>query len=557
MFSKSNLSQNYSQFFDCVYQKTLQIVSDPKFHPTQRKLLQETLDLHYKQRSYPDPFRCHGLLTIFYLIVKAWCKKLDERSEHLGVFCLLYLLALDLLDDIQDKDLDGKPHADVTPSIAIHNAMVLFGLAIHALHRLIRLESDAHRRSQYLDIFEIYSIKQGSGQYSDLLGNQAAKTPEDVMVIQEAKASSLTMIIQFAALIAECSEDNLRRYLYVGEKMASLLQIVDDIQDIFGNSQSSDLKTEKYTYLLACFWESATPEQRNYYQNLSTKLPDSLSEIRSLLYQSGAIRKSAQAIEQLRLIIHTEIAATGNSSPFHRNLLCLVDAAANLVYKAPLVQSSRFIWEPRESWHQQIRQGAIDFSDSLKAFNPPQLPLLLPWHLPTSMCSYGQTVVIYYPDLEGQAQEIIPNYNSLLNISEPQIIQELIQSLTPVGLVHEFFRYWRFAIRKSISDKWIEELNIHRLATAYIKFYQPRVASRIPELIDNALAFSRHRLSNKGLKILYRLEQDNYVPQPKGYEEGYEVELDDILHIQLIIQRRFYKSQSLPLYETLKKFLFS
>ena len=59
----------------------------------------------------------------------------DATGVEFAVFCQLYLSALDLLDDVQDQDLAGKPHAEAGPAIALNSGLFLLFLGLAALER--------------------------------------------------------------------------------------------------------------------------------------------------------------------------------------------------------------------------------------------------------------------------------------------------------------------------------------------------------------------------------------------------------------------------------------
>ena len=65
---------------------------------------------------------------------------------ELAVFCHFYLLSLDLLDDVQDDDLGGKPHAAVGSAMAVNDALTLLFLGLSALERGMRVGTRGGQR---------------------------------------------------------------------------------------------------------------------------------------------------------------------------------------------------------------------------------------------------------------------------------------------------------------------------------------------------------------------------------------------------------------------------
>src|SRR6185503_11614270 len=159
----------------------------------------------------------------------------------------------DLLDDVQDNDLSGKPHSSVGAGMAVNDALTLLFLGLSALERTMRLEKSPQRRMLYLKIVNRVALTTGRGQHLDLLGERGARTPSDVLQMQREKTASLTLICECAALYSGVSDDERERYRRLGENLSLLVQVLDDVRDVYGKRRSPDLETNKMTYPLACF----------------------------------------------------------------------------------------------------------------------------------------------------------------------------------------------------------------------------------------------------------------------------------------------------------------
>jgi geranylgeranyl pyrophosphate synthase len=288
------------------------------FDTTQRDLLLASAAQH-RPRTHQNPLG--DPLAVFYLIARAHREELDEQGVELATFCSFYLLALDLLDDVQDEDLGGKPHAAAGSGMAVNDALTLLFLGLSALERTMRLERSPQRRLLYLKIVNRVALTTGRGQHLDLLGARGPRTPHEVLEMQREKTASLTLLCECAALYAGVSDEEREHYRKLGENLSLLVQVLDDVRDLYGKSRSPDLETAKVTYPLACFLERASEEDRQRFQNLTTRLPGSLPELRKLLYDSGAIRSCAVAMDRFRRGIHGELAALDEDAPTHRLLL--------------------------------------------------------------------------------------------------------------------------------------------------------------------------------------------------------------------------------------------
>ena len=530
--------RNLKSFIESVYQRVEIAIKNPQFDLSQQQLLRATLNTCY-QKALHNPQG--DVLAIFYLIVKAWRDEFGEQAEQLGVFCLLYILALDLFDDVQDEDLAGKSHEQAGAAIAINNALTLFVLSLKALHEAIQLEPDKAYCFEYLNLFHRVALLASSGQHKDLMGAAGALSPDSVLAMQQAKTSSLSLVAECAALFARCGEENIQRYRCLSEQMCQLLQVVDDTRDIFGKRFSPDLATKKITYPLACFLDLASVDQKAQYEKLVANLPGSLKGIRALLYSSGAIKRCAETIERLRLSIHDQLAATGNTCAAHRTLLHIVDTLAGSLYVTPAIESSRSIVQPEGLWHQQVRELALEFTTNLKAFNPPSIPSLLPWHLPQWMYD-PKRQVIYYPDLEGQPEEVVPLQAALMQTDDLETVRSQLVAQAPVIMAHEFFHYWRDFSGNLTGDSWFEEWAANRLAIAYVKIYYPHLIAETLALANQVLELYPSPMSQRAQQILETFFVPGYTARENS--TSYEVDLTEIALIQLAMCQRLYAEES-------------
>ena len=539
-------SDNLSYFFNTIKNKVLFSLKLHDFDTVQTSLLEETFNV-YQEKSETNLFSTS--LSIFYFTVKTWGKEFNEQAELLGSFCTLYILALDLFDDVQDDDLAGKTYEKIGAPIAINNAITLLFLSLEFLVKAIELESDSDKRMNYLKIFNEASLLAVKGQHKDLMGIDGAKTTQEVINMQKDKASSISLLAKCAAIFSDCDNETIERYQSVSEKMVLIFQIVDDIRDIYGKKISPDLLTNKITYPIACFLESASDKELSSFNDLKKSLPDSIKEIRKLIYSS--IKKSSETIEVLRMNIHEELSSLNIYSPSIRTLLHTIDSLANSIYKTPFLDVSKFIFQPGGEWHKYIKNLVNDFFDNMKSFNPPQKPLILPWHLPQWMYEPKRNI-IFYSDIEGQPEEILPIQSKLMGISNLEDVKKVIVNQSPLIMSHELFHYWRKESGNLTQDYWYEEWVANNLAIAYVKTFLPDLSKETILLSKQILSNKENSLSSKGKEILERLFNPDY--KPSAQMLGYEVDFDEMAFIQFSMINELY-DQDFSLDETIKKFL--
>ena len=392
-----------------------QTIASGSFDPTQKEQLLACA-AQYRPRTHRNPLG--DPLAVFYLIARAHRDELDEQALELAAFCQFYLLALDLLDDVQDHDLSSKPHAKVGAGMAVNDALTLLFLGLSALERTMRLEKSPQRRMLYLKIVNRVALTTGRGQHRDLMGEEGARTPAEVLAMQREKTASLTLLCECAALYSGVTDDEREHYRVLGENMSLLVQVLDDLRDVYGKRRSPDLETGKMTYPLACFLERASDVERARFERLKELLPESLREIRSLFYESGALGNVAEAMEGFRRAIHHELSALGEHAATHRLLLFVVDHLVEGVYTPKPVVETAPLRAPQFGWHGHVQRLARELGQRLRPLGAPETPPLVPWHQPQWMYDKRRGV-IFYPDIEGLPEETLPYQAALLG--EPDL----------------------------------------------------------------------------------------------------------------------------------------
>jgi competence protein ComQ len=504
----------------------------PEFELTQRKLLLETVGL-YRPAARANPIYDPLSRATFYFIVRAGGRAVDEQVELIAAFTSLYVLAADLMDDVEDEDLAGKPHERVGAAVATNDAVALLFLALDALQHAIELEPDTARRFAYYRILNRVSVTVVAGQHRDLTGHQEILSPSDVLGVYMAKSSStMSMITECAALLAGHDEAQRARYRRLGECFALLLQIRDDIRDVFGRTASPDLSLGRVTYPIACFLEQADARAKCQFARLSQELPESIGQIRALLYEQGTITACAEAMEQFRNEIHEILAATGNHSAPHRCLLWIVDGLAESIYHLPDIEASRPILEPHGPWHDLVRchfEQALGRMATVVGQTPPKLR---PWHLPQWMYAPDRQT-IYYPDIEGLAEETLPFQAQLLGTGNLDEVAVVLHKQVPALVAHEMFHFLRHASERMTGDHWHEEWAANRLAVAYLRRFEPSALAASLEVASRILARYPLELDQRAEQVL----RDAHQCRPNA-QAGYDMDITSIAIVGLEMVRR-------------------
>jgi geranylgeranyl pyrophosphate synthase len=524
-----------------------QAITEGRFDETQRALLMASASQyrpHTRKNPLGDP------LAVFYLIARAHHDELDEQAVELASFCQFYLLSLDLLDDVQDSDLGGKPHANVGAGMAVNDALTLLFLGLSALERCMRLEKSSRRRLLYLKIVNRVALTTGRGQHIDLLGDKGARTPDQVLAMQREKTASVALICECAALYSGVTDDEREHYRLLGENLSLLVQVLDDVRDVYGKRRSPDLETGKVTYPLACFLETASPAERAQLEALKQGLPESLPAIRRLLYQTGTLRRVARSMDHFRRAVHRELALLGEDAATLRLLLQVIDQLVEPIYAPKPVPETARLRAPQDGWHGYVRRLAAELTQRLKPFGAPETPPLVPWHQPQWMYD-KQRGVIFYPDIEGLPEETLPFQAALLGEPDLTKVAALVKRQAPAVMAHELFHHYRDAVGLLSRDMWHEELVANTLAIAYAARYEPQAVAGGVALAKQVLARPEHQLSEQARAVLAGLLSPDRPAQPST---AYGLDLHQSALVQLAMICELAKAPE-PLEQALSRLL--
>ena len=503
------------QFLFHVHGRVASAVQSAPLRGDQKKLI-----LGFVERGVGSGTPFDSVLSIAYLLGYSACARRNEQAEHVGAFLELYRLSAHLFDDIQDDDLAGTPHEHTGVAIAINNALTLLCLALQSLTFALDLEQSEAVRMEYWRVFHRASLLAVAGQHLDLLGPEGARTTEDVSAVHEAKSSILRMVAECGALLAHTGPTDQARFGRIGSDLAHIARIRDDLRDIFGKSVSPDLVAGKMTYPVACYLESASPASEVRFHKLVAGLPDTMPELRALLYASGAVDESARALEAFRADIHREIGNWSGAGAPHRTLLSIVDALAASIYAPPPLEATEHLWRPPGAWHESVRGELGRFLERMRSLGAPEAPALRPWHLPQWLYD-PKTRTLYYPDIEGLPGEVLPLQAHLAGTDDLEQLSEKLKGMVPALVAHEMFHYWRHASGRLTRDYWHEEWAANRLAVAYLRRFDPPA-------LERSLGFARCVLKTWGNLFDKRAEQllaraDTFDPQvTAGYSMGLE-----------------------------------
>lgn len=222
----------------------------------------------------------------------------------------LFKLALCLFDAVEDKEL-SPAFMRWGEGVAVNGALVLFVLANDAIFAACeRLPPE--RRSRFRHRYTAYAIHVGSAQHRDLRNWSA---PNEEVAVEQArgKCTLYMMLLELAAIVAGCDEGTCARYRSVGEGLALLFQISNDLRDLFGVRSAADLVSGRWSLPVHVFHARASAEESDHFRKLVGELPAALTAVQRLFVSSGTITRLGELMDRARARVHEAIAALGGS----------------------------------------------------------------------------------------------------------------------------------------------------------------------------------------------------------------------------------------------------
>lgn len=247
---------------------------------------------------------------MFLLVTLDMGRELDDAAIEAAAACELYGFAISLLDAVQDDELE-PPISELGPAVASNAALLMFVQACDGI--MAMAEPLPHpRRVRVRRCFVQRSLISGAGQHRDLRGRRPA-TLEEAAAQAEDKTTTIPMIAELAALVADAPEDRVARYYRLGRRFGRIRQCTNDLRDLYGKRTSGDLATGKWNLPLAAAWSAADGPGRRELERLRAQGPSAADAIRQRLFRDGAIERVATLMERARLEIHAEIDALGGA----------------------------------------------------------------------------------------------------------------------------------------------------------------------------------------------------------------------------------------------------
>lgn len=504
------MTECLSEFVSAVQDEVRRLIEDDRLPMSQRSGLQRTMERCFAWTAPSDWAQPLGLL---YATYRGLGRATDAQTVALGAFCILYLASADLFDDLQDDDMAGRPLEAAGPAVAMNSALALLIIGLSALQHAMQQERDADRRAAYMDVFNRASFVAVGAQHSDLVGLSDTKTPTEVLAMNRAKTSSVTLVTECGALLGGADMKTAASFRAFGSDFAALVQIVDDVRDIFGKAESPDLRAGKITYPIACFLESAEPPARERFEALKAQLPAGEDALRELIYEGGGVHASAAAVQDLRTTLHLRLTEVPSRRAELRMLLTIVDTLSSALFEPEPVSETAEFFATRGPFHDEVERSAGQFMARLDVPQTFVRPTFVPWEQPLFLFEPERSAV-RYPDLDGLEGEIVSRFADGLRLDRAATVPALTRGM-PLLVAHELFHAWRLTRDRLSSDAWHEEFVANRLAMGYALRFEPEAAQATVEF--SRLILDRvPRVANEAELLLLAREQGGPVDYGLG-----------------------------------------
>jgi hypothetical protein len=167
-------------------------------------------------------------------------------------------------------------------------------------------------------------------------------------------------------------------------------------------------------------------------------------------------------------------------------LLSIADALAETIYAPEPIAETASFFSPEDEFSRSLRAQLDVFAANLSHHALPEVPKLVPWHLPHFEYD-PERRTIFYPDVVGLSEEVLPFHATLYGTADISSAGDILRTAAPVLLPHEMFHFLRHQNGRLTEDRWHEEYVANRLAVAYAQRFCPDALTRALDDVKRVL----------------------------------------------------------------------
>jgi len=227
-------------------------------------------------------------------------------AEHVCMAWFLFHNAARLMDNVEDNDPSNR---HLPADLSLSAATGLFFTAQYALYKLSQQPDTKHAANDISQRFISELMKMGEGQHQDII--QKSPNLTQYWQIAERKSGSFFSLAAYCgARLATKDQRKLKGYEQYGFQLGLLIQLLDDLEDIYlwMNSPSQKAKLTAclpFVYTLEVVPEIEKTKIKEYLADSPTGYIEK-DEMVSLLNQNGAVLYLFSEIER-----HSNLALAG------------------------------------------------------------------------------------------------------------------------------------------------------------------------------------------------------------------------------------------------------
>jgi competence protein ComQ len=266
--------------------------------------LSEHIRLSMEKTFYKEELRRLGLRfvehklgekCVFGQLTSLHCRMFGgnaERAYAAAAAIELMILALDIYDDLQDRDNETVPWSHVDPALALNAAIGLQALSIDQMRRIGDWEEEvAGKSAEAADILNRGVLRAVNGQHMDLLNE--SDTEEECLRMIADKSGVLVSTSCLVGTVMATDEHHELVTAY-GEALGIAAQIRNDIAGIERWDLRNDLLFRKRTLPILYVLEQKETEAlliRDYYEGNASRedLLARKTELMSYIRSCGCI----------------------------------------------------------------------------------------------------------------------------------------------------------------------------------------------------------------------------------------------------------------------------
>ncbi|WP_010273687.1 polyprenyl synthetase family protein [Paenibacillus senegalensis] len=224
----------------------------------------------------------------------------SDSIYRLAAISELFMLALDIVDDLQDQDNVDKPWMVSPPSHTLNAVLGLLNCCYGELGRL--KESEPFAIYPLLGEASRLAALSIEGQYRDI--SNAVESEEDyIIMVQQKSGSLIRLAMYFGLAVSPMSSPQLAVLDELASCLGIIAQLENDLRDVGRLDAKSDLLSRKKTlpvlYLLS-YSEEDFPILQQYYEGALSKekFLQHQDECLAFVEQSGCLQYG-RAIQNL------------------------------------------------------------------------------------------------------------------------------------------------------------------------------------------------------------------------------------------------------------------